>query len=246
MSTEFIFPTPAGDGSSNTAAIAGGVVGGTLGLLAIILAIFFVLGQHRKRDRNDENLEPEPFDENAARPGAMPDMDLAGAKVVPFQFHPQVGQQEGYGQQEGHGQQGGYRQEGGYGQHQQMAQRPGMLPPAMVGGSGHGRPDAYSSTSESYRPSTVTDQSITGIQDAGLRGPSPGPSLGTSATHSSRDRESSVRRRLRVADTKDRGEGGSGQGGSGSGMIQHRNGGPLQEETVPEEVPPGYYSIPSG
>ena len=189
-----------------------------------------------------------------------PDMGFVGAKVAPFQFHPGVGQQGGYEQQGGYGQHGvygqqggyeqqggygeqrGYGEQGGYGQYQQMAQQPGMLPPVIIGGSGRGRSDAYSSTTGSYHPSTVTDQDIAGMQNAEFRGPSPDPSLGTSATLSSRGRESaSVRRRLRIAD-KDRGEGGSGRGSSSSGVVQHRDGGPLQE-TVPEE-PPNYDPIP--
>ena len=199
-----------------------------------------------------------------------PDMGFVGAKVAPFQFHPGVGQQGGYEQQGGYGQHGvygqqggyeqqggygeqrGYGEQGGYGQYQQMAQQPGMLPPVMIGGSGHGRSDAYSSTTGSYQPSTVTNQSITGMQNTDFRGPSPDPSLGTSATRSSRGRGSaSERGRLYIAND-DRGEGGSGQGGGsgggGGGVVQHRDGGPLQEETVLEEtdldeIPPSYDSI---
>lgn len=218
LSTQFIFPTQSQDSgggpSSNTAAIAGGVVGGALGLLAIVLVIVFILRQHKDKDGFDGNfdpdrLEPEYFGGETTRPGAMPEIDLAGAEVTPFLYHPEVAQQ--------------------------MAQRPAISPPVMSGGSGHGRSDGYSWT--------TTDQSITNIRNTDFRDSSPGPSLGTSGTGtlSSRGRESaSSRRRLYVANDE-RGEGGSGQGGGG--VVQHQDGGRLQQESVPEEVPPSYDSI---
>ena len=218
LSSQFILPTQSqdsGGGSpSNTAAIAGGVVGGALGLLAIIMAIVFILRQHKRKEEFDGNFdsdgfEPEYFGGEAARPGEMPDIDLARAEVTPFLFHPEVTQQ--------------------------MAQRPDILPPVMSGGSGHGRSDGYSWT--------TTDQSITSMRNADFRDPSPGTSLRTSGTGtlSSRGRESaSSRRRLYVANDE-RGEGGSGQ--DGGGVVQHQDGGRLQQESVPEEVPPSYDSI---
>jgi len=230
-STQLIFPTQSqssgGGSTSSTAAIAGGVVGGALGLLAVIMIIFFILRRRKQKDEFDGNfdpdrLDPERFGGSATRPGAMPDVDLVGAEVTPFQYQPEAAQQKGYGQ------------------YQQMAQRPGMLPPVVSGGSVHGRSDAYSSTTGSHYPTTVTDHSVAGMQNADFRGPSPGPSLGTSGTFlSSKERElASERRRLHIAN-EERGEGGSGSGG----VVQHRDGGRLQEENVPEEVPPSYDSI---
>ena len=233
-STQVIVPTQSqssnnGGSTSNTAAIAGGVVGGAVGLLAIILIIFFFLKRRKQKDEFDGNfdpdrLDPERFGGSATRPGAMPNIDLVGAEVTPFQYNPDAAQQKGYGQ------------------YQQVAQRPGMPPVVTGGGSVHGRSDVYSSTTGSHYPTTVTDQNVPPMQNADFRGPSPGPSLGTSGTlPSSKERElASERRRLHVANDE-RGEGGSGQGGSG--VVQHKDGGRLQQQSVPDEIPPSYDSI---
>ena len=234
QSTQLIVPTQSGSSgsgsSSNTAAIAGGVVGGAIGLLAIIMIVFFILRRRKQKDEFDGNfdpdrLDPERFGGSATRPGAMPDVDLVGAEVTPFQYHPDSTQQKGYGQ------------------YQPMVQRPGMPPPVVSGGgSGHGRSDGYSSTTGSRYPTTVTDPSVPAMQNTDFRGPSPGPSLGTSGTFpSSKERElASERRRLHVANDE-RGEGGSGQGSGG--VVQHRDGGRLQQQSTPEEIPPSYDSI---
>ena len=192
------------------------------------MIIFFILRRRKQKDEFDGNfdpdrLDPERFGGSATRPGAMPDVDLVGAEVTPFQFHPEATQQKGY-------------------QYQQMGQRPGMPVPVVSGGSAHGRSDAYSSTTGSHYPTTVTDPSVAGMQNAEFRGPSPGPSLGTSGTFlSSKERElASERRRLHIAN-EERGEGGSGQGSGG--VVQHQDGGRLQEQNAPEEVPPSYDSI---
>ena len=222
LSTQFILPTQSQDSgggpSSNTAAIAGGVVGGALGLLAVVMVIFFILRQHKDKDEFDGNfdgnfdpdrLEPEYFGGETTRPGAMPDIDLAGAEVTPFLYHPEAAQQ--------------------------MAQRPSISHPVMSGGSGHGRSDGYSWT--------TTDQSITSMRNADFRDPSPGPSPRTSGTGtlSSRGRESASSRRRLYVSNDERGEGVSGQGSGG--VVQHQDGGRLQQESVPEEVPPSYDSI---
>lgn len=161
----------------------------------------------------------------------MPNVDLVGAEVTPFQYHPDAAQQQGYAQQQASE------------KHPQMLQRPEMPTPVVTGSAGgYGRSDVYSSTTGSHYPTTVTDQSMTGMQNTDFRGPSPGPSLGTSGTFpSSKDREvASERRRLLIAN-EERGEGGSGQGGSN--VVQHQDGGRVQQESTPEEVPPSYDSI---
>lgn len=235
QSTQLIFSTPSqasGGGttsSSNTAAIAGGVVGGAIGILALILIVFLILKRRKRRDDFDGNfdpdmLEPERLGGSATRPGAMPNVDLIGAEVTPFQYNSEVAPQKGYGQQP------------------QMVQRAGMPAPLIGGGgSGYGASDVHSSTTGSHYPTTITDQSVTGIRNADFRGPSPGHSLGTSGTFpSSKERELAIEGgRLRVANGE-RGEGGSGQGG----VVQHRDGGRLQPQGNPEEVPPSYDSIP--
>jgi len=160
----------------------------------------------------------------------MPDIDLDGAEVTPFQFHPQAAQQQGYSQ---------YPQMA-----PQMVQRPGMAAPVVGGGvAGH---DGYSTTTGSHYPTTVTDPSVAGMRDADWRGPSPGPSLGTSGTlPSSKDRDFADERRRLYVSNDERAEAGSSQGaGSSGGIVQHRDGGRVQEPTVPEEVPPSYDSIP--
>ena len=247
QSTQLIVPSPTQTSSpstgstSNTAAIAGGVVGGAIAVLAVIVAIFYFLRRRKRDDDFDGDFDPDRLDParlggNATRPGMMPDIDLDGAEVTPFQFHPQAAQQQGYSQ---------YPQ-----MPPQMVQRPGM--PAPVVGGGVAGYDGYSTTTGSHYPTTVTDPSAAGMQNVDWRGPSPGPSLGTSGTlPSSKDRElADERRRLYVANDE-RAEGGSSQGGgsgsgsgSGGGVVQHRDGGRVQEPTVPEEVPPSYDSIP--
>lgn len=234
QSTQLIVPTPSQSTSSgspsNTAAIAGGVVGGAVGLLAIIMIVFFLLKRRKQKDDFDGNfdpdrLDPERFGGSAVRPGAMPNIDLVGAEVTPFQYNPEAAQQQGYGQ------------------YPKMAQRPGMPVPVLTGdGPGYGRSDARSSTTGSHYPTTVTDPSAPGMPIPDWRGPSPGPSLGTSGTlPSSKERElASERRRLYVAN-EERGEGGSGQG-SGD-VVQHKDGGRLQQQSVPDEIPPSYDSI---
>jgi len=126
-----------------------------------------------------------------------------------------------------------------------MAQRsPEMPVPVVTGGTGgYGRSDVYSSTTGSHYPTTVSDPSMAGMQNADFRGPSPGPSLGTSGTlpSSSKDRESEGERRRLLIANEERGEGASGQGSSN--VLQHRDGGRVQQESVPEEVPPSYDSI---
>ena len=261
QSTQFIVPTqtvapsPTSSSSSSTGAIAGGVVGAAIAVFAVIVAIFFFLKRRKGNDDFDGNFDPDRLDTerlggNARRPGAMPDIDLDGAEVTPFQFHHQGAQQQGYSQ---------YPQMAPQMPPQmppqmapQMVQRPGMPAPVVgagAGGSGH---DGYStaSGSNSHYPTTVTDQSVSGMQNPDWRGPSPGPSLGTSGTLlSTKDREmADERRRLYVAN-EERGEGGStrgsgGGGGGGGGVVQHRDGGRVQEPTVPDEVPPSYDSIP--
>ena len=182
----------------------------------------------------------------------MPDIDLDGAEITPFQFHPQAAQQQGYSQ---------------YPQMvpqmsppmapqvppqmppqmaPQMAQRPGMPGPVVGAGAGGSGYDGYSTTSGSHSHYPTSDPSVSGMQNADWRGPSPGPSLGTSGL-SSKDRELvDERRRLYVAN-EERGEGGSTRasgGGGGGGVVQHRDGGRVQEPAAPDEVPPSYDSIP--
>ena len=239
-STQVITSTPtptssAAASSSNVGAIAGGVVGGAVGILALILIVFFFLRRRKRKEVDDfdgnfdpDSLEPQRFGGSATRPGAMPDIDLVGAEVTPFQYNPDAGQQKGYGQ------------------YPQMAQRPSM-PTPYVNGGGHGVSDIHSSTTGSHYPTTVTDQSMAGMQNADWRNPSPGPSLGTSGTFpSTKERElASERRRLHVANDG-RGEGGSGQG-SGP-VVQLKDAGPVQQQNAqaPEEVPPSYDSISPG
>ena len=215
--------------STNTAAIAGGVVGGAVGILAIIMIIFFILRRRKEGDQFDGNfdpdrLDPERFGGNATKPGSMPDVDLVGAEVTPFQFHPQVAQQLGYGK------------------HPQMTQQPGMpVPVVRRGGSGYGgRSDVHSSSTGSHYPTTVTDQSVAGMQNPEFRELSPGPSLGTSGTlQSSKGGDSaSGGRNLHIAND------GRGEGGSSQGVRQHRDAGRVQQQSVVEEVPPSYDSIP--
>jgi hypothetical protein len=50
----------------------------------------------------------------------------------------------------------------------------------------------------------------------------------------------SERRRLHIANNG-QGEGGSGQGSSS--VVQHKDGGRVQQQSTPEEVPPSYDSI---
>jgi len=161
----------------------------------------------------------------------MPNVDLGAPDVAPYDYFPGAAQQQGYGQ------------------YPQMAQQPGIPAPVVTGGgggSGYGRSDVHSSTTGSHYPTTVTDQSVTGMRD--FRGPSPGVSLGTSGTFpSSKEREvASDGGRLRVANDEN-GGGGSGQG-SGGVIVQHIDGGRVEEQQQqqqrsPEEVPPSYDSI---
>ena len=236
-STLLVFPTQtpnsigtSSSSSSNVGAIAGGVVGGAVAILAIILLLFFCL-KRRKRDQDfDGNFDPDVLDHerfggSATRPGAMPDIDLVGAEITPFNY------------------QAGPLPSKGHDQYAQMAQQPGTAVVSGEGSSHHRRSDLYSSTTGSHYPTTVTGQSVNGLQNTEFRGPSPGPSLATSGTlPSSKDRESaSERTRLQVANNGN-GEGGSSQ--RASIIVQHRDGGRLQQqETVPEEIPPSYDSI---
>ena len=160
----------------------------------------------------------------------MPNIDLVGAEITPFQYNPDATREKGYGQ------------------YPQMAQHLSM-PTPFVNGSGQGALDQRSSTTGSHYPTTVTDPSVTGMQNADWRGPSPGPSFGTSGTFPTpKERElASERRRLHISNGE-RGEGGSGQG-SGP-VVQLKDAGPLQQQTTPapapEEVPPSYDSISPG
>jgi hypothetical protein len=143
----------------------------------------------------------------------LPSVDLVGAEVTPFTYQAEP------------------MPEKGYDPYNQMAQRPGSVPAVSGPGSGHGRSDVRTSTTGSHYP--TTEQS--GVHNPEWRGPSPGPSLGTSGTLAS-----SKGGPLQVANNAN-GEGGSGQGSSN--VLQHRDGGRLQHQTVPEEIPPSYDSI---
>jgi hypothetical protein len=152
----------------------------------------------------------------------MPHVDLVGAEVTPFTYQAEPSPQKGYDP------------------YAQMAQRPTMPVPVVTGGgSGYGRSDRHSSTTGSHYPTTVTEQSVTGMRHPDFRGPSPEPSLGTSGTFPSSKEQASERARLQVANN---GEGGSGQG-SNNVVVQHRDGGRLQQASAPEEIPPSYDSI---
>lgn len=204
------------------------------------MIIFFILRRRKGGDEFDGNFDPDRFDGtfdpdrldperfggNATKPGPMPGVDLNGAEVTPFQFHPQVAHQRGYEK------------------YPQMVQQPGMpVPVARGGGSGYGgMSDVHSSTTGSHYPTTVTDQSITGMQNPDFRNLSPDPSLGTSATlQSAKERElASEGRSLHIANDG-RGEGGSSQARP---PWQHRDAGRVQQQSVVEEVPPSYDSIP--
>jgi hypothetical protein len=207
-------------------AIAGGVVGGALGILALILLVFFCLRRRRQTEDFDGNFDPDRLDTerlggSAARPGPMPDVDLVGAEISPFTVQSQPSPQKGYDP------------------YPQMAQSSGMSGHVVSGGggSGYGRSD----TTGSHYPTTVTDPSVPGMPYPEFRSPSPGPSLGTTGTPpSSKDRELiNGGRRLQVSN--EQGEGGSGQGSNN--LVQHLDGGRLQQQVVPEEIPPSYDSI---
>lgn len=210
-------------------AIAGGVVGGAVGILALILVIFFCLKRRKQPEDFDGNfdpdrLDPERFGGSATRPGALPNVDLVGAEVTPFNYQADPMPQKGYDP---------------YGQ---MTQRPEMPVPVVSSPpSGYGRSDIRSSTTGSHYPTTITEQSVSGMHNQDWRGPSPGPSLATSGTlPSSKDRENAGGgSRFQVSNN---GEGGSGQGSSNA-VVQHRDGGRLQQPSVPEEIPPSYDSI---
>ena len=232
-STQLVFPSSSGGAggggsSSNTAAIAGGVVGGAVGIIILIVIAFFLLRRSKRKDEFDGNFDPDRLDPerlggNATRPGAMPHIDLVGAEVTPYPAYQQLSDSA---------------PQKGYQQHPQMGQRPGMQAPVM-GGAGYGTSDMHSVTSGSHYPTTITDQSVSGMRNQDYRGPSPGVSLGTSGgtLPSSKGRESTSDGVLRVANDE-HGEGGSGQGG---GIMFHRDGG-----QIPEEVPPSYDSISPG
>lgn len=158
----------------------------------------------------------------------MPDIDLVGHDVTPFTYQADPAPQKGYDS------------------YPQMAQQAGVSVPVMAGvGSGHGMSDMRSTTTGSHYPTTITDNSVGGMQNQDWRGPSPGPSLVTSGTLPS-SKADSERRRLQLANDE-HGEGGSNRvSGSGSGsniIVQHRDAGLLQQH-VPEEIPPSYDSIP--
>ena len=127
-----------------------------------------------------------------------------------------------------------------------MAQRPDVAAPLMAGGgSAYGMSDVHTSTTGSHYPTTVTDQSVTGMRNTDFRGPSPGASLGTSGTiPSSKERELAMEERRLLVANDENGEGGSGQPRS-SGIVQHTDGGRLRPQATPEEVPPSYDSIPA-
>jgi len=145
----------------------------------------------------------------------MPDVDLVGAEVTPFNVAGQAGAlpQKVYNPYD-------------------MAQQPGTQ---VVTGEGSGQrgSDIRSSTTGSHYPTTITGQSV-GMHNTDFRGPSPGPSLGTSGTLPS-SKEMSEGGRFQVAN------GGNGEGGSG--LVQHRDAGRLRQGTVVEEIPPSYDSI---
>jgi len=230
-------PSP---GGSNIGAIAGGAVGGAISILAFIVIVFLCLRRHRRHKRTDDDkfeenfdpdsFEPQEFGGSATRLDAIPNIDLVGVEVTPFQYNPEATQQKGYRQ------------------YPQMAQRPGMQTPLISGGgSGHDMSDVHSSTTGSHYPKTVTDQSVTGMQNADWRNPSPGPSLVTSSTFpSSKGRESAGKRRRPYVANDERGEGGSGQGDGP--VVQLKDAGPVQQQNAPapEEVPPSYDSISPG
>jgi len=69
--------------------------------------------------------------------------------------------------------------------------------------------------SDGYSSTTVADQGITDMQNADFK-------------------------ELHIVNDE-HGEGGFGQ--NGSDVVQHRDGGPLRQQRVPEEVPPSYDSI---
>lgn len=226
-STQLVFPTSAPNSSSSTTsssnvgAIAGGVVGGAVAILAVILIIYYCLKRRKGTDDFDGNfdpdrLDPERFGGSATRPGALPSVDLVGAEVTPFTF------------------QADPMPEKGYDPYAQMGQRPGPVP--VVSGPGSGaRSDVRTSTTGSHYPTTITEQSMGGMHNPEWRAPSPGPSLATSGTL-----PSSKNGTLQVANSAT-GEGSSGQGSSH--LVQHRDGGRLQQQVVPEEIPPSYDSI---
>lgn len=218
------------------AAIAGGVVGGAVAILIIILIIYYWLKRQKRTEAFDGNFDPDMLDTersggNAARPGAMgTQFDLDGAEITPFTpYQTQAQPEKSYNP---------------YAQMSQMGQQAGVQ---MAGGegSGHRRSDVVSSSASNY-PTTATGQSVTGLHGAEFRGPSPGPSLGTSGTlPSSKERESSNSgTRLQVSNSGN----GEGRYSQGSGvLLQHRDAGPLQQQQqqpVPIEVPPSYNSIP--
>ena len=236
-STELVFQTqsPNLDGatssgsSTNVPAIAGGAVAGVIVIVIIIMTFYFCLKRRKPRGDPDDNFDHDRLDTarfggTATRPGAMPDVDLVGAEVTPFVYQPSPPSPMVYDP------------------YTQMVQQPGM--PAVIGeGSGHRRSDPYSWNSGPHSPTSETGQSLPGLHNTDYRGPSPGPSLGTSGTFpSSKERESaSERTRLQVANT------GSVEGGSSprsSRVVQHLDAGRLQPQAAPEEIPPSYYSIP--
>jgi hypothetical protein len=234
-STQLVFPTSVGDNgattTTNVGAIAGGVVGGAVALLAVVVLIFFCLKRRNRRGVADENfdgnfdpdrLDTERFGGSAMRPGAMPDVDLVGgAEISPFQYRPGAAPQTQ-----------DYKQVPQMSP--QMGQRPGVPGPIVGGEYGHARSDVNTSTTGSHYPTTVTDPSVTGMQNMDFRGPSPGPSLATSGTLPSSKELASGGRRYHVAND----EGGSGQRTSGI-IVQHRDMGRVQQT----DIPPSYDSI---
>jgi len=194
------------------------------------MIIFFLLKRRKGGDEefdgnfDPDRLDPERFGGTATKPGTMPAVDLVGAEVTPFQYDPQAAQQQGYEK------------------FSQMPRQPGMPVPLVGGGGGGygGKSDVHSSTTGSHYPTTVTDQSVTGMQNQDFRGPSPGASLGTSGTLSSKDRELANERREMYIANDGRGEGSS----QAVPAWQHRDAGRVPQQTVPEEVPPSYDSIP--
>ena len=196
------------------------------------MLIYYCLKRRKETEAFDGNfdpdrLDPERFGGSATRPGILPivDLDVAGGEITPFTRQNQADPLP----------------EKNYDPYAQMGQQPGMV---MVSGEGSGRrrSEMQSSSSGSHYPTTVTGQSVTGMHPVEFRGPSPGPSLGTSGTlPSSKDSEA---RRLQIANSGNA-EGRFSQSSS-SGILQHRDAGQLQQQPVPEEIPPSYDSIPAG
>lgn len=220
--------TSGSSSSSNTAAIAGGTVGGVVGLALIALILWFCI-RKRKRDDFDGDFDPDRV--VAASPGRDPTLPRLDMDVTPYSYDPNDGAAVN---------------DTNVRPVYDMAQRSDGSAGFLLAGAARSQTPPFSdyqgnltSTTGSHYPPSSSGHGLLGAMAGDHRdAPSRSSPNAFGAMVSSKEREATMdKRRMYVAN----------EGFRSGDVVQHQDGGRVQVDRAFEEpqreIPPSYDSI---